>query len=88
MTTFDPADPRAYITAHDKRVVRLDRLAVAHLNTIYSDAVSYHGRRNSVPDCRHRRASVTQRSPPTRSGIPTPVSYSVGHTPITSLIQR
>ena len=39
MTTYDPADPRAYITAHDKRVVRLDRLAVAHLNTIWSDAL-------------------------------------------------
>lgn len=39
MTTLTTADPRAYITAHDKRVVRLDRLAVAHLNTIYSDAL-------------------------------------------------
>ena len=39
MTAYDPADPRAYILAHDKRVVRLDRLAVAHLNTIWSDAL-------------------------------------------------
>ena len=36
MTTLSTADPKAYITAHDKRVVRLDRMAVAHLSTIYS----------------------------------------------------
>jgi len=39
MNTLNPEDPKAYIVAHDKRVVRLDRLAVAHLNTIYSDAL-------------------------------------------------
>ena len=39
MTTTTIADPQAYIIEHDKRVRRLDRMAVAHLNTIYSDAL-------------------------------------------------
>jgi hypothetical protein len=39
MTTLNAADPRAYIVAYDKRVLRLDRMAVAHLNTIYSGAL-------------------------------------------------
>ena len=39
MTLTQTADPKAYIAAHDRRVVRLDRLAVAHLNTIYSAAL-------------------------------------------------
>ena len=43
MTTFDPADPRAYILAHDKRVVRLDRTPIASLRSIYRDLLTEAG---------------------------------------------
>ena len=43
MTTYDPADPRAYITAHDKRVVRLDRTPIASLRSIYRDLLTEAG---------------------------------------------
>ena len=43
MTTYDPSDPRAYITAHDKRVVRLDRMPVASLRSIYRDLLTETG---------------------------------------------
>jgi hypothetical protein len=39
MTTLNTADPKAYIIAHDKRVVRLDRMAVAQLSAVHSDAL-------------------------------------------------
>ena len=43
MTTYDPSDPRAYITAHDKRVVRLDRTPIASLRSIYRDLLTEAG---------------------------------------------
>ena len=43
MTTYDPADPRAYILAHDKRVVRLDRTPIASLRSIYRDLLTEAG---------------------------------------------
>jgi hypothetical protein len=39
MTATLTPDAKAYILAHDERVRQLDRLAIAHLNTIYSDAL-------------------------------------------------
>ena len=43
MTTYDPADPRAYILAHDKRVVRLDRMPIASLRSIYRNLLTEAG---------------------------------------------
>lgn len=39
MITLNPEDPKAYIVAHDKRVVSLDRKANAALRGIYLSAM-------------------------------------------------
>ena len=39
MTTLTPEDAKAYMIAHDRRVVRLDRLDVSTLNDLYFAAL-------------------------------------------------
>lgn len=42
-STLNPQDPRAYILAHDKRVVQLDRMPIASLRSIYRDLLTEAG---------------------------------------------
>jgi hypothetical protein len=41
--TLNPQDPKPYILAHDKRVVRLDRMPIAALRSIYRDLLTETG---------------------------------------------
>jgi hypothetical protein len=41
--TLNPQDPKAYILAHDKRVVQLDRMPIASLRSIYRDLLTEAG---------------------------------------------
>jgi hypothetical protein len=41
--TLNPQDPKAYILAHDKRVIQLDRMPIASLRSIYRDLLTEAG---------------------------------------------
>jgi hypothetical protein len=43
MNTPNPEDPKAYILAHDKRVIQLDRMPIASLRSIYRDLLTEAG---------------------------------------------